>query len=310
MDCFQTWLRSFSSQSIEVDPKNKSKNFNMKSTNLTSSSIIFLFAAIAGCKTINPGEVGFRVKKGEIRPGIFTHGIHFYDPLVSKIVKFSTRINEFSTVMSPPTKEGLEVKVALSVLYHIKPEVATDIYTRIGKDYDKKIVINNFMAIVREYTMTYTAIELLNERETIEKNIEDKLREAIANYGIILDDVLVKDIDMPGEVRQAIENNVKEQQVVKQDSLELQIKGEQEDFKIETQEKELKFALEKQKNDSLMMQIEASAIKNFNITVNPSLTDKILRFKSAEAERELAKSPNAKVIITDGKTPMMNNIGD
>ncbi|HLY70866.1 MAG TPA: prohibitin family protein, partial [Puia sp.] len=232
------------------------------------------------------------------------------DPFVSKIVKFSTRINEFSTIMSPPTKEGLEVKVSLTVLYHIKPEVATDIYTRIGKDYNTKIVINNFMAIVREYTMTYTALELLNERETIEKNIEDKLRKSIASYGIILDDVLVKDIDMPGEVRQAIENNVKEQQVVKQSTLELQIKRQQEDFKIETQEKELKFAIEQQKNDSLIMQINATAIKNFNIIVGPSLNDRILKFNSAEAEKELAKSSNAKVIITDGKSPLMNTINN
>ena len=282
----------------------------MKSTYLKNSGIIFLLAAFAGCKTINPGEVGFKVKKGEIKPTIFNHGIHIYDPFVSRIVKFSTRINEFSTVMSPPTKEGLEVKVALTVLYHIKPEVATDIYSRIGKDYNTKIVINNFMAIVREYTMTYTALELLNERETIEKNIEDKLREAISSYGIILDDVLVKDIDMPGEVREAIENNVKEQQVVKQATLELQIKRQQEDFKIETQEKELKFALEKLKNDSIMMQIDAAAIKNFNYVVSPSLNDKILKFKGIEAEKELAKSPNAKVIITDGKSSFINNISD
>ena len=282
----------------------------MKNAYLKSSSIIFLLAVTAACKTINPGEVGFRVKKGEIKAPILTHGIHLYDPIVSRIVKFSTRINEFSTVMSPPTKEGLEVKVSLTVLFHIKPEVAMDIYTRIGKDYGTKIVINNFMAIVREYTMTYTALDLLNERETIEKNIEDKLRESIASYGIILDDVLVKDIDMPGEVRQAIENNVKEQQVVKQATLELQIKRQQEDFKIETQEKDLKFALEKQRNDSLIMQIDATAIKNFNYVISPSLNDKILKFKGVEAEKEIAKSPNTKVIITDGKSPLMNSIGD
>ena len=282
----------------------------MNSKQLTTSIAIFLFSAMRGCKTINPGEVGFKVKKGEIKAPILTHGIHIYDPFVAKIVKFSTRINEFSTIMSPPTKEGLEVKVSLTVLFHIKPENATDIYTRIGKDYGTKIVINNFMAIVREYTMTYTALELLNERETIEKNIEDKYRESISSYGIILDDVLVKDIDMPGEVRQAIENNVKEQQIVKQATLELQIKRQQEDFKIETQEKDLKFEIEKQRNDSLILQINATAIKNFNFVINPSLTDKVLKFKSVEAEKELAKSPNAKVIITDGKSALLNNIGD
>src|SRR5580700_11071897 len=113
----------------------------MRNANFTHLGIFLFLATITGCKTIEPGEVGFKVKKGEIRTPVFTHGIHFYDPLVSKIVKFSTRITEFTTVMSPPTKEGLDLKVSLTLLYHIKPEVATNIYTQIGKDYGRKIVV-------------------------------------------------------------------------------------------------------------------------------------------------------------------------
>jgi|SRR5450432_437320 prohibitin 1 len=270
----------------------------------------FIAVTITGCKTINPGEVGFLVHKGMIKPGILIAGRHHYNPFVSRILKFNTRITEFSAVMSPPTKEGLEVKVDLTVLYHIKPEAAPEIYTSVGMDYGKKIVINNFMAIVREYTMKYTAVELLGERETIEKNIEDKLRTAISAYGIVLDDVLVKDIDMPAEVLRAIENKAKAEQIAKQTTLELQTKREQENFDIETRERELKFLVEKQKNDSLMMQIDANAVKNYQMIINPSLTDKILKFKSIEVTKELVKSPNAKIIITDGKTMMMNNVGD
>jgi prohibitin 1 len=277
---------------------------------LYAGSIILFATTIPGCKTIYPGEVGFMIHKGMIKPGILTQGRHHYNPFVAKICKFNTRIDEFSTLMSPPTKEGLEVKVDLTVLYHIKPEAAPDIYTHVGMDYGKKIVVNNFMAIVREYTMKYTAIELLNERETIEKNIEDKLRADISTYGIILDDVLVKDIDMPEEVLHAIENKAKAEQIALQTKLELQTKREQEDFDIETKEKELKFLLEKQKNDSLLMQIDANAIKNYQNTINESLTDKLLRFKSIEITKELVKSPNAKIIITDGKTMMLNNIKD
>lgn len=283
----------------------------MKNTFTQCASVIVLLAMHAySCKTINPGEVGFIVHKGVIKPGILTQGRHSYNPFTSNIRKFNTRITEYSTIMSPPTKEGLEVKVDLTVLYHIKPESAPEIYTNVGMDYGSKIVINNFMAIVREYTMTYSAVELLGERETIEKNIEDKLRDAISPYGIVLDDVLVKDIDMPAEVLTAIEDKAKADQVAKLTKLELQTKREQEDFDIETKEKELKFALEKQKTDSLIMQIDANAIKNYQNTINVSLTDRLLKFKSIEVTKELVKSNNAKIIITDGKSMMLNTIGD
>lgn len=282
----------------------------MKNTIVECASLMMILAVtISGCKTVNPGEVGIIIHKGVIRPGILTQGRHNYNIFTSKIRKFNTRITEFSAVMSPPTREGLEVKMDLTVLYRIKPEAAPDIYTNVGMDYGK-IVVNNFMAIVREYTMTYSAIELLGERETIEKHIEDKLRTAISPYGIILDDVLVKDIDMPAEVLRAIEDKAKADQVAKLTKLELQTKREQEDFEIETKQKELRFSLEKQKNDSLMMQIEANAIKNYQNTINSSLTDKLLKYKSIEVTKELVKSPNAKIIITDGRSMMLNNISD
>ena len=127
--------------------------------------------------------------------------------------------------------------------------------------------------------MIYTAIELLGERETIEQNIEDKLREAISTHGIFLDDVLVKDIDMPAEVLHAIEDKAHGEQIAKQTRLELQTKRDKEYFDIESKEKELKFAIAKQKNDSLLMQIDASAIRNYQKIINESLTDKILKFK-------------------------------
>jgi prohibitin 1 len=207
-------------------------------TKIGAVMLLFMTAATSCKTTVNPGEVGFIVHRGVIQPGILPPG-RYHHNASSHIVTLNTRIIEYSTVMSPPTREGLEVKVNLTVLYHIKPEAAPTIYSNLGLDYGNTIVVNNFMAIVREYTMTYSAVELLGERETIEKNIEDKMREAISPYGIVLDDVLVKDIDMPVTVLQAIENKAKADQVAKQTTLELQTKREREDFDLESREKEL-----------------------------------------------------------------------
>src|SRR5580704_151667 len=265
----------------------------MNNTFTKWTGIVIIFAiASAGCKTIYPGEVGFVIHRGVIKPGILTQGRHHYNIFSSQIRKFNTRITEYSTVMSPPTKEGLEVKMNLTALYHIRPEAAPQIYTNVGMDYGSKIVINNFMAIVREYTMTYSAVELLGERETIEQHIEDILRAAISPYGIVLDDVLVKDIDMPAEVLRAIEDKAKADQVAKLTRLELETKREKEDFDLETRQKELKFSLEKQKNDSLIMQINANSLRNYQNTINASLTDRLLKYKSIEVTKELVTSPN------------------
>lgn len=271
---------------------------------------LLLAATISSCKTINPGEVGFVVHRGHIQPGILTQGRYHYNIFTSTIQTFNTRITEYSTTMRPPTKEGLEVKVDVTVLYHIKAEAAPTLYENVGIDYGSKIVLNNFMAIVREYTMQYTAVELLGERATIEQNIEDQLRKAISSYGIVLDDVLVKDIDMPGEVLRAIEDKAKAEQVAKETNIELETKRQQEDFDLETRQKELKFSIDKERSDSAKMQIEANAIRNYQNTINPSLTDRLLKYKSIEVTKALMTSPNAKIIVTDGKSMMLNNLDE
>src|SRR5579859_6685681 len=91
--------------------------------------LTLLFAStITACKTINPGEVGFVIHKGVIRPRILTQGRYHYNIFSSTIRTFNTRITDYSITMRPPTKEGLEVKVDVTVLYHIKPEAAPSIY--------------------------------------------------------------------------------------------------------------------------------------------------------------------------------------
>ena len=122
--------------------------------------------------------------------------------------------------------------------------------------------------------------------------------------------MLVKDIDMPGEVLRAIEDKAKAEQVAKETNIELETKRQQEDFDLETKAKELKFSIDQEKSDSLKMQIEANAIRNYQNTINPSLTDKLLKYKSIEVTKALMNSPNAKIIITDGKSMMLNNVGD
>lgn len=281
----------------------------MKATNYAALIALTVVSATS-CKTVYPGQVGVKIIKGKIQPGILTQGRHYYNPLTSKIYKFSTLITEYSAIMRPPTKEGLEIKMDLTLLYHIDPAAAPNIYSKVGTDYANKIVVNNFMAIVREYSMTYTAIDLLGERETIEKNIETKLNNDVSPYGIILDDVLVKDIDMPKEVLQAIKDKARAEQRAKQVTIELATKREEDDFDIETKRKEATFDIEKQKDKAEQMQIEANAIREYQKTINETLTENVLKYKSIDMTKDLITSPNAKVIIVDGKTAMINAISD
>ena len=83
--------------------------------------IFFLLLLLAqSCTTINPGEIGLRVKRGKLDPQNYTQG-SYGSGFGKKFIVFNTRVQEVSFNISLPTKEGLDAKTDLTVLYHIKP---------------------------------------------------------------------------------------------------------------------------------------------------------------------------------------------
>jgi prohibitin 1 len=65
--------------------------------------------------------------------------------------------------------------------------------------------------------------------------------------------------------------------------------------------------LEREKREAQRKMIEAQGIRDAQKIISEGLNPRIIEWQSIEAFKELAKSPNAKVIITDGKAPMMIN---
>jgi regulator of protease activity HflC (stomatin/prohibitin superfamily) len=185
-----------------------------------------------------------------------------------------------------PTKEGLTVKSEISLLYHVKPEAAKDVYTKYGMNYQEVVVETNFRSVVRHICGTYYAKELFAvDRKKIEKEIYDELAAGITDKGFIVDAVLLKEITMPPQIFQAVENK---------------LKSEQESLQME-------YVISKQKKEAERMQIEAEAIKKYNATVSESLNDLLVKWNGVQVLKGLVTSPNSKVIITDGKSPMIIN---
>ena len=124
-----------------------------KNSSAKSGSVFFVLASVflfsQSCTTIHPGEIGLKVVRGKLSPENYTQGRH-HSGVATHYIKFTTRITELSTKMTLPTKEGLEAKTDITLLYHIKPEAIHDIYLTVGLDYEKSIIMNNFSAIARE----------------------------------------------------------------------------------------------------------------------------------------------------------------
>jgi prohibitin 1 len=256
----------------------------MKTNRWLSASMIVIL--LSSCAIIRPGEVGIKQRMGKITGDHLAAGPYLFNPFSTTVKKIPTRTVEAFNTLDVPTKEGLTVKSEIALLYHVKPEASREVYTKYGMNYQEVIVESNFRAVVRHICGMYYAKELFAvDRKKIEKEIYDEIATSIWDKGFVTDAVLLKSITMPPQIFQAVENK---------------LKAEQESLQME-------FIISKQKKEAERMQIEAEAIKNYNKTISESLNEIMVKWSGIQVLKELVTSPNAKVIITDGKTPMIIN---
>jgi len=306
------------------------QNFQHGKIIFPGTAILFVFFSITivmvqSCTTINPGEVGLKIKRGKMEAQNYLPG-RYHSGAGTKFVVFNTRINDVSLQSSLPTKEGLEAKINLTMLYHIKPDAIQNIYLNLGMDYEKEVVMNNLEAIARETCLNYRAMDLMIQRDSLEKSIFVNMNADLAHYGFVIDQILVRYIDVPKEIDAAIEKKVLSEQEIKQQEVNILTQKKSTDATIEKERKEMEFNFEKQKREietGIQQQrmeadfaiekerkeaerkvIEATAAKKVQDLQNSTITPLLIKYKTIDVMSALANSPNTKLIITDGKTPL------
>jgi prohibitin 1 len=298
------------------------------------SIVVFCFVIsliMQSCVTIEPGDIGLKVTRGTLDDKNYTAG-RYPQGANTNYVLFNTRVKEISMKTLLPTKEGLEAKVNLTVLYHIKPDAIRSIYLSLGMNFENEVIINNISAIARETCLNYKAMELMIQRDSLEISIFKNINADIGHYGFVIDQVLVKDIDVPDEIDKAIERKVLSEQQIKQQEVDILTQKKSTDATIEKQRKEMEFdfekqkrekessiqqerltvdfAIEKEKKEAERSVIEATAAKKVQDLANSTITPMMIKYKSLDVMKALAEAQNEKIIITDGKTPLNLRMND
>lgn len=280
--------------------------------------VVAVITLLSSCAVIRPGEVALKVKFGKIKPDILKPGIHSTGLIGTRVERFDTRVIEYSKKLGFHSREGIEVTSEITLLYHLLPDSVISIYQNFNGYYQNTLIVNNLITALRQEGLNHNAIELITQRAEIENSIKEKLITSIGKYGFSVDLILIKEIDLPAEVTKTIQSKLTAEQVSKKTEIDLQIQRKNLDFQIEKEKKEaeleiakqqiaLDFVIAKQKKESERLLIESEAIKKSQDILNSSLTDRLIKFKALDITKELVKSPNTKIIITDGKSPVILN---
>jgi prohibitin 1 len=234
--------------------------------------VILLFSCIT---RVGTGHVGVLTLFGKVTGETLGEGIHLINPLKTNN-ELSIQTQTLKESASVPSSEGLMMSLDTSLIYHLNPDHASEVFQKIGADYENVVVEPTLRSAIRESTASHTANALYTgEREMVGKQIYDQVTAQLSQRGLTVENVLLRDIQLPATLKAAIEAK----QQAEQESLAMN------------------FRLQKETQEAQRKRIEAAGVRDFQQIVAQGITPSLLEWKGIEATENLAKSPNSKVVV-------------
>ena len=237
--------------------------------------VLVIILLMASTTSIPTGNVGVLTLFGRVTGETLPEGIHLVNPLKS-VQKLSIQTQSVKESANVPSNEGLILALDTSLLFRLDKNKAAFVYQTVGDNYAEKIVEPTLRAAIRASTSAHTANALYtNARELVQQQIQDELTAQLAPRGVIVENVLLRDVQLPAMLKGSIEAK----QQAEQDALRMS------------------FILQKEKQEAERKRIEAQGIADFQRIVATGISPQLLEWKGIEATEKLATSSNAKVVI-------------
>jgi len=279
--------------------------------------MVTLIAILGSCTVIRQGEVGVKRQLGKVDYRPMEQGLRFYNPFVTTIFRMQVNTINMEVTVPLPSREGLTIASEVSILYRVDRNEAPRVFDEIGMQYERTVIMPVFRSAVSDVSARFYAKDMHSgERSTIEEQIREGMMQVLGPRGFIIDNVLLKTISLPADLSRAIEEKLRAEQEAQRmeftkqrERLEaerslIQAEGEQK-AKIAQAEGTKRVAEIEAAGEANAILIRAEAQAEANDKISNSLSPNVLRNNQIEAFKELSKSGNSKVIITDGKTPLL-----
>lgn len=246
-------------------------------------AIALIATFFTSCMTIGPGQVGVKVNRGVMEDRVYDPGRYRVGANVNYIRVPIRTVNK-EVKLNLPSKEGLNVNAEISILYHIQKDDVPSIIEEIGRNYEEVMILSVFRSASADICANFMAKDMHSgKRSEIEAAILHHMDSLLLDRGFVIESVLMKSINLPSGLYDAIEDK---------------LEAEQEAQRME-------FVLQRERLEAERKKIEAQGTADAQRILSEGLSEAAIRWRSLEVMQNLSTSPNAKVIITDGKSPMI-----
>jgi len=249
---------------------------------------------------IGPGEVGVPILFGSVQDNELRSGLNLINPLVTvEKLDIKTQAYTMSGVKDEGavkgddaivtlSSDGLSLRLDVTVWYRLGEGQAPNLLRTIGPDYVEKIVRPATRTALRDVSVGFTATDIYStKRDDFQSSITKTLEKSFEGRGIILERVLLRNVELPQKVKEAIDEKISAEQRAQQ----------------------MVYVLQKEKQEAERKRVEAEGISQAQKIISNTISSQYLQWKYIEALKEIVNSKNNTILIApfDQKlTPLLN----
>src|SRR6056297_206145 len=286
------------SQTIDMDKLKQGKHLKkLIATVVVVILLAWLFAA--SIVIVEAGETGVYSLFGRVKDKEMQSGFHLVIPL-ARVTKMSIRTNDYTMsstegegekrgpdAITALSKEGLDISLDITILYHLQEDRASDVYEDVGLNYEEKIIRPAIRSTIRKIIAQYEAKVIYSDkRKEASDRIMEELKEKLEPRGVVMEETLLRNVKLPPKLANSIE----------------------EKLQAEQEAKKMDFVLQKEEKEKQRKIIEAEGQKGSQRIINESLTPNYLQYlyiKNLENREGTIYVPTN----PDNGMPMFKNIG-
>ncbi len=206
-----------------------------------------------------------------VKKKVVGEGMHFIIPWLQRPIIYDVRIRPRIITTTTGSKDMQTVSLTLRVLHKPELKLLPVIYSRLGLDYDERVLPSIGNEVLKAIVAQFDASELITQREQVSLKIQQELKKRASEFHLELEDVSLTHLTFGKEFTRAVE----EKQIAQQEA-------EKAKFVVERSEQEKQAAI-------IRAEAEAYAAKILSEAMATSGTG-ILELRRIEAAREIAQS--------------------
>lgn len=215
---------------------------------------------------------------------VYPEGLHAFWPW-DRLYDYDTKVQVVLSDITVLTNKGLPIELKLAIRYHPEYDMLGLLHQKVGPEYVQKIVLPQVESVLRRNIGKEEPEAIYTNKEGVLTNIITRAIEETSEKFVSIDDIIIREVILPDQVRKAINEKLVYQQ----------------------QEQAYEFRLTSEQKEAERKRIEADGIRVYQEIVNRSLTENLLRWEHIKSMSDLARSSNSKVVVmgTGQSLPMI-----